>query len=197
MSAQKENTVLWWIGWITLTILAFFVAHWFWTPLIAQRFGPMTQPGLPGLWVTAVFGTWMVFLVPLIIVMYNKVDRAYDESRAEREKKTAEFLASRFAVRCLNVETERLLLPKAIQKKLKRLPKTLKQGQLIRMALKDGGRVENVFVLEGEEIVGVYGRKDFPFDARQAVGFELLDPAQTQPVDYDQWLRLISTGYRK
>ena len=194
MSTQKEHTVLWWIGWITLTIVTFFIAHAFWTPFIAQRVGPMTQAGVPALWVTAVFGTWMVFLVPLIVVMYNKVDRAYDEAREAREKRAAELLASRFPVRSLEVELACLTLPKPLRSKLKRLPKTLKQGQLIRMKLDDGRSIDNVFVFEAEEIVGVYGREDFPFDARKAVGFELMDPAQSQPVDYNKWLRLKGTG---
>lgn len=194
MSASKEHTVWWWIGWIALTILSFFLSHWFWTPVIARHVGPMSRGGVPLIWVGAVFGTWMVMLVPLIIVMYNKVDRAYDESREAREKRAVELLASRFPVPSLEVEEAKLLLPAALKRKLKRLPKTLKQGQLVRLEFKDGRRLENVFVFGGEEIVGVYGRKDFPFDAREAVAFEMMDPAQSQPVEYAQWLRLKNSG---
>ena len=190
MSRNKEYTVFWWIGWIVLTIATFFIAHSIWTPFIAKHVGPMSKPGVPVLWVAAVFGTWMVFLVPLIVVMYNKVDRAYDEAREGREKRAAELLSSRFPVRALELEMKRLLLPQDLRKKLKRLPKTLKQGQLVHLSFKDGRRLENAFVFEGEEIVGVYGRTDFPFDAREAVEAQLIDPAETQPVDYARWLRL-------
>ena len=46
----------------------------------------MDQKGMPLLWVASVFGTWMILLVPLIIIMYNKVDRAYEDTRIQREK---------------------------------------------------------------------------------------------------------------
>ncbi len=189
---QKDRSVFWWVGWITLTIVTFFVSYALWTPFIAEHVGPMSKPGAPMLWVTAVFGTWMVFLVPLIIVMYNKVDRAYDEARVCREQQAAELLKSRFPVRSMTVEEGKRLLPRSLQKKLKRLPKTLKQCQLVRLEFRDGRRLENVFVSGGEEIVGVYDRSDFPFDAREAVSADLMEPAQSQPVDYDKWLRLVS-----
>ena len=192
MSEPKEHPVLWWMGWILLTILTFFVSCYFWTGFIAAHVGPMTQKGVPILWVSAVFGCWMVLLVPLIILMYNKVDRAYEDARIRRQSQAQKLLASRFPVRSLVVEEDRRLLPKELRKKLKKLPKTLKQGQLVSLLFKDGKRVENVFVFGAEEIVGVYGRGDFPFDAREAVGVELADPAQSNPVDYDKWLRLKS-----
>src|SRR5689334_14637964 len=96
--SRKDHSVLWWIGWIVLTILTFFAAYALWTPIIASRVGPMSQPGVPMLWVAAVFGTWMVFLVPLIILMYNKVDRAYEDARINRERLAKDLLASRFPV---------------------------------------------------------------------------------------------------
>ena len=190
MSASKEHPVVWWIGWIVLTIVAFFIPCYAWTKFFAMHVGTMDKPGMPALWVTAVFGTWMLFLVPLIIVMYNKVDRAYEDARNARERQAKELLASRFPVKALTVDGQRLLLPKPLQKKLKRLPKTLKKGQLVSLEFKDGRKLENVFVYGNEEIVGVYGRRDFPFDAREAVKADLLDPAQAPPVDYDKWLRL-------
>ena len=190
MTSNKDHSVLWWIGWIALTIMTFFIPCYFWTKFIAERVGPMTQPGVPILWITAVFGTWMLFLVPLVIVMYNKVDRAYEDARNRRERLAKELLASRFPVRAITVEEARRVLPKPLQKKLKRMPKTLKQGQLVSLEFKNGRRIENVFVFGGEEIVGVYGRTDFPFDAREAVGAELMGDARIQTVEYEKWLRL-------
>ena len=80
-----RQTVFWWIGWIVLTILSFFLSCFFWTRHIALHVGPMSQPGVSILWISAVFGTWMLLLVPLIIVMYNKVDKAYEDARIVRE----------------------------------------------------------------------------------------------------------------
>ena len=82
---KSENTVLWWVGWIALTILSFFACCYFWTGFIARHIGGMDTGNAPILWVTAVFGSWMVLLVPLIIVMYAKVDKAYEDARIRRE----------------------------------------------------------------------------------------------------------------
>ncbi len=193
MSTSKEHPVLWWIGWIVMTIVAFFIPCYAWTKVFAHHSASMSQPGMPALWVTAVFGSWMLFLVPLIIVMYNKVDRAYEDARNARERLAKVLLVSRFPVKAITINEERLLLPKLLKKKLKRLPKTLKNGQLVSLELKDGRKIENVFVYGGEEIVGVYGRADFPFDARDAVKVDLTDPSHEPPVDYEKWLRLQAT----
>ena len=89
MKKRSDNTVLWWIGWITLTILTFFASSYLWTGFIATHVGGMDQKGVPLIWVASVFGTWMILLVPLIVIMYNKVDRVYEDTRIKREK-TAE-----------------------------------------------------------------------------------------------------------
>src|SRR3990167_5619830 len=92
--SAKEYPVLWWVGWIVLTIASFFVSCYFWTGFIAKHVGPMDQNGVPILWVAAVFGSWMVLLVPLIIVMYNKVDRSYEDARMHRESEMQKKRAS-------------------------------------------------------------------------------------------------------
>ena len=185
----KEHPVLWWVGWITLTILSFFVSCYFWTGFIAQNVGPIDQKGVSILWVAAVFGSWMVLLVPLIVVMYNKVDRAYDEAQTKRESQTQKKLSAELGLRSASVPVEKRLLPKDIQRSLKKMPRTLREGHLVTLQFRDGTKVENAFVLAGQEIVGLYGCDNFPFDAKDVVGVELLDPANTQPVDYEKWLR--------
>ena len=65
--------------------LAFFAAAAFWTPWIAKHLGSIRETKNSIIWVTAVFGTWMVFLVPLIIVMYSRVDKVYEDARLRRE----------------------------------------------------------------------------------------------------------------
>src|SRR5437899_1735211 len=75
--AGGTQTIFWWIVWISLTIASFFAASAFWTPFIAKHFGSILETRNAVIWIGAVFGTWMVFLVPLIILMYQKVDKAY------------------------------------------------------------------------------------------------------------------------
>ncbi len=187
--AEKDYTVLWWIGWITLTILSFFVSYSFWTGFIAKHVGPMDQKGVPLIWVAAVFGTWMVLLVPLIILMYNKVDRSYEDARIKRDGDNQKKIISNLGFKIMRSPVEGRLLPKEIQKKLKKMPRTLNQGQLVALKFENGKRLENVFVLAHEEIVGIYDA-DWKFDAKNVVDVEILDPGKTMPVEHEKWMRL-------
>ena len=87
MDKQDESTVTWWLIWISLTIGSFFLAVWFWTPFIAARFGSVQNPTTSLLWIIAAFGSWLIALIPLMIVMYYKVGKAYEDARIRRETK--------------------------------------------------------------------------------------------------------------
>lgn len=187
---QKEHPVLWWIGWIVLTILAFFVSCYLWTVVIARYVGPVSNPGVSVLWVVAVFGTWMLMLVPLIIVMYNKVDKAYDESRVKKEKKNRDFMATQFPVPFLEVERSRRLLPEKVRQMIRKMPRTMKNAHLVTLVFRDGTRLYNALVWDASEIVGVYDAKEYLINAQDAASAEPVDPVQLMPVDYDRWLRL-------
>src|SRR5205823_2536522 len=89
--ASGTQTIFWWVVWITLTIASFFLAAAFWTPVIASKFGSIRETRTSVIWIVAVFGTWMAALVPLIIVMYSKVDKAYEDARLRREKAALRF----------------------------------------------------------------------------------------------------------
>src|SRR5262245_664860 len=117
-----QNTVFWWIGWITLTIVTFFVSAWIWTGVIAKHVGTMDVPAARYLWVAATFGSWMVLLVPLIILMYNKVDKAYEDARIGRETAEYERAKKEFRVRSVLVEDKKRLLEARLTAKLKNFP---------------------------------------------------------------------------
>src|SRR3989338_409873 len=147
--------VFWWSGWIALTIVAFFIPCFFWTRIIAHHVGNMDKPGTPLVWVAAVFGTWMVFLVPLIIVMYQKVDKAYEDARLSREKAASEKARVSLGYRSVAVAAAERQLAPALQAKLKRVPEALRRGHLVTAVLNGGRRVENVFILNKKDVLGV------------------------------------------
>ena len=103
-----SQTILWWVIWIALTIGSFFVASAIWTPVIASRFGSVRETKPAVLWITAVFGTWMVILLPLIILMYQKVDKAYEDARIRREKAALRF-------RSIRVDKSKRLIPQKLR----------------------------------------------------------------------------------
>ncbi len=197
VGAKQEKgltAVLWWLGWILLTILSFFASCYFWTLFIAKNVGGMDKPGVPILWVTAVFGSWMVLLVPLIILMYSKVDKAYEDARIARETGALDKAKTAFRVRSVLIEVEKRMLDKTLSRKLKTFPETLKRAHLVTAVLNDGRKIENVFVVNRREVLGVYDK--------DALDFEIKDIADLSPTDLDRlpdfrsekWLRLDGVG---
>lgn len=184
----------WWIGWILLTIGAFFLSCFFWTRLIAERVGPIQKPGVAILWVAAVFGTWLILLVPLIVVMYRKVDKAYEDARITREKESFERSKKDLGVKCILIEDSQRLLKKELVQKLKQMPETIRRGHLITAILKNGTRVENVFVVDRKDVLGVYGQDRLTFDIRQIVDIEPADLDHLPDFKPEKWLRLDGVG---
>ncbi len=189
MSKERDQTVLWWIGWITLTILTFFAASYFWTGFISKHVGDMDQRGVPILWVGSVFGTWMILLVPLIVIMYNKVDRAYEDARIRREKTSENARRAASGVRFVSLPESDRLLTERLVKKIKKIPWTIKRGHLLTVTLKNGQRVDNVFVLDRQDVVGVYGYKEAPFRAQDIVDVNAPTDDVLPAFETDQWLR--------
>jgi len=182
-ASQGTQTILWWVAWITLTIVSFFAAAAFWTPLIANHLGSVRQSRNAIIWVAAVFGTWMIFLVPLIVFMYQKVDKAYEDARIRRENN-----ANRF--RSILVPEEDRRIPAKLSEKLAALPLTVNGGHLVNITLQNGSQIPNVFISECREVLGVYNARQLTFAAKDIHDLELVD-MNTPPVFLTSlWLRL-------
>jgi uncharacterized membrane protein len=190
MDNKDKNTILWWIGWIVLTIVSFFVSCWFWTGFIAKNVGPMSQSGVPILWVTAVFGSWMVLLVPLIVVMYNKVDRAYEDARISRETRQFEAVRKEVNVRSVQVEEKDRLLPRELADKVKKMPEALRKGHLVSAVLKDGRRFDHVFIANRREVLGIYDQTQMPFRVSDIADLVPADLDKLPNFEENRWLRL-------
>ncbi|MBI3312807.1 MAG: hypothetical protein HYZ83_01040 [Candidatus Omnitrophica bacterium] len=169
--------------WIILTIASFFLAAWLWTPFIAYRFGSIHDTRTAVIWITAVFGTWMIMLVPLIVVMYLKVDKTYEDARLRREK-----VALRF--RSIYVEKSKRMIVPELAKKLEGFPDTIDGGQLVTLVLKDGRRISNVFIEHHREIIGIYDFTEFPFEAKDIADIEMTPAEQIPTFFVPNWLRL-------
>lgn len=189
MDKQDESTVMWWLIWISVTIGSFFLAVWFWTPFIAARFGSIKNPTTSLLWIAAVFGSWLAALIPLMILMYYKVDKAYEDARIKREMRSEQF-KDHTKIKAVFVEESKRRLPKELSEKIKKTPQTIKGGHLITAILKDGRKIQNVFVSRGKEILGIYDQEELTFEGADIANFEPAD--LTSPPDFTQkiWLRL-------
>lgn len=190
-----NSTVLWWVGWILLTLGSFFVACYFWTWFIAKHIGSVKSEGVSVLWVAAVFGTWMVLLLPLIVLMYNKVDKAYEDARLRREamalkKAQEQERGEGLKFRTQMVESSKRILKEELRKKVKKFPQIIRGGQLVTARLRDGRKIENVFIVDKKEILGVYGLEKLSFDIEDIVDLEAADLEHLPRFDTEQWLRL-------
>ena len=194
MKKNNSSSVGWWLGWISLTIAAFFVSCYFWTGVIAQHAGNMDKPGVPILWVTAVFGSWMVLLVPLIIIMYHKVDKAYEDARITRETVQFQKAKVNFAVRSVLIKEPERMLKKELVLKLKQYPETIKRGHLVTATLSNGQQVPNVFILDKKEVLGIYGVKEVLFKIGEIVDLEPVAMDQIPDFKIEGWLRLDGVG---
>ena len=178
------RTIFWWIVWITLTIASFFAASAFWTPVIARKFGSIRETRTAILWIVAVFGSWMAALVPLIIVMYSKVDKAYEDARTRREKAAMRF-------KSITVDKSKRLLPSSLAAKLAAWPETIQGGHLVTAVLKDGRKIQNIFIAEKNEILGIYDATEMNFTGQDVADIELEDLLVNTPSFFTaNWLRL-------
>lgn len=182
-NSGAQKAIFWWVVWISVTIISFFVAAAIWTPIIAKHFGSVRESRASIYWVISVFGTWMVILVPLIIVMYSKVDKAYEDARIRREQNAKKF-------RSIYVEPSKRAVAPVITEKLSAWPQTIEGGHLVDVRLSNGSTIPNVFISEKKEVLGVYNATELTFEGK--------DVADVQPVDFKKtpaflanfWLRL-------
>lgn len=186
-TSKGTQTIFWWVVWIVLTIAAFFVAAALWTPFIARVFGGVRDTKGAIIWVAAVFGTWLVFLVPLIIVMYRKVDRAYEDARMAREKSAMQF-------RSIFVDPSKRMLPEGLRHQLEGVPEIIAGGHLVDIILKDNRRFENVFIQDKKEIMGIYDQKTLPFDGSDISAIEISATKTLPNFLQSRWLRLDGVG---
>ena len=176
--------MFWWIVWITLTIVSFFVAVAIWTPIIASRFGSVRETRNSVIWVTAVFGTWMVILVPLIIMMYQKVDKAYEDARNKREQAVNRF-------RSVKIDLTKRLISPELAGKLAAQPEIIQGGHLVTVKLGDGRKIPHVFIANKNEILGIYDAPEMNFTGQDVQDLEIEDMLENPPSFFTpNWLRL-------
>lgn len=188
------KAVAWWMTWIAVTIVSFFISCWFWTGFLARNYGTMDRPGAPILWVTAVFGTWMILLVPLIVVMYAKVDKAYEDARINREGSAYDKTRRAMGVRCLDIAQGDRRLSEDHRRQLKRMPQAIRNGHLVSLILRDGRRVRYAFILNGVELAGVYQESDPRVLASQIAEIHPVLLADVPDFEASGWVRLDGVG---
>ncbi len=135
-----------------------------------------------GLWMKSVFVSWLGVLLPFLILMYRKADFIF-KTAVERQTYSPKF-------RTVSVERSKRLLPAAIAQQLKGIPPTLRGGQVVTLVLKNGRKVSHVFVLDYQEILGIYDQKEYDFNPMNISDFEIIPLENLPAYEESKWLRL-------
>ena len=177
---QEKAVDAWLLGmgvFIGLLVASLFVWSW----LLRERTG---RDGFDPLWAQSVFVNWLVILLPFLILMYRKADFIF-KTAVERQTYSPTF-------RTVSVERSKRLLPVAIVQKLKGIPATLKGGQVVTLLLKNGRKVPHVFVIDCQEILGIYDETKYDFNPMEISAVESIPSESLPAYEEKKWLRLDS-----
>jgi hypothetical protein len=143
----------------------------------------IADDGMNGGWAKAVFATWLVALLPFLVLMYKQADSLFKTAEARQTPRAPRF-------RSLYVEREKRLLPAGLEARLKGVRPTLANGHLVTLTLKTGEKVPHVFLANGREIMGLYDRAALDFAPQDVVDLQKTPEREILPFEEEKWLRL-------
>ncbi len=182
LNDDQEKAVDAWLAgmaiFIGLLIASAFFWSWVWRARIAagQNAAPDAQ------WLKSVFSTWLVVLIPFLVVLYQKADRIF------KTAETRQAYIPRFQ-RAAVQETQRMLSPDW-SRRLAELPQVLPGGQVVLVMLKDGRKVPHVFIYRHREIKGIYGVSTMDWSASDIVDIKAISKNSLPPYIEEKWLRV-------
>jgi len=182
LNQDQEKAADLWLRGSSLLIGALLAALVFWS-LVFQHELHRQSGGFFGPWLKAVAATWIVTLIPFLILMYRKADVVFREAEARQTQRGPVFKA-------IFVEKAKRILPEDVQAAIKASPETLSGGHVVLLTLMDGREIPHVFVLQSREILGLYARPGMDFSAAEIRSAQVLTQDELPPYDEAQWLRL-------
>lgn len=179
LNQDQEKAVDAWLlgmgGFIGILILSAFA----WSFVYRSE---ITDNGLNRGWLKAVLVTWLVAMLPFLIVMYKKADQIFRQATIRQTEKPS--------LRSILVPREDRLLRDAVVQKIKSIEPALQDGHVVDVILNSGERVPRVFVLKEREILGIYDQEQMNFTALDVIDVEAVDSAGMNYFDASKWLRL-------
>lgn len=168
LNDDQEKAVDASFGGMSLLIAALIAASLFWSFRMREA---VLADGLNRVWMKNVGGTWLLALLPLLVLMYRRADVIF---RLADERQNYKPGYQRAVVSIV----ERTLSPE-ISERLKKLPETLPHGHVVTVILKDGQKISNVFIKYRREIAGIYDRSE--------LGFRSSDIGDVEPMKTEEW----------
>ena len=180
LNTDQENSVDAWLTGMGFFIGLFVLSAFFWSWALKARIFPDT-PGLDPVWMKAVFASWLVILIPLLIWMYRSADAIF---KTANERKSIE---PRFKAHW--IDPEKRLLPAALAEKVRSHKPTLPGAHVVTGRLKSGEFLPHLFILNAKEVIGAYDPQKIDLDASQLEDVIVLDPSKLPVYDESKWVR--------
>lgn len=179
LNTDEEKAVDAWLSGLGLFIGLLLVTCVFWTWKLRAL---VTDNGrFDTVWLKRVIGTWLLLLLPFLVLLYRKADRIFKEAVIRQSE-----IKSRF--RSIFIERAKRILPDTVSESLKKIPETLDKGHVVTLLLKDGRKIENAFVLNSKEILGLYDADEINFEAQEVMEARAVEKIPVY--EESKWLRL-------
>lgn len=134
-------------------------------------------------WLKAVITTWLILLLPFLVVMYRCADQIFKDAVIRQGEAPAHF-------RTAFLEKSKRVLSEKISQKLRAAPAVLEGGYVVTAILKEGRRIPHVFIHQGKEMLGVYDRVVIDFEAKDIENVEIVEVNNLPAYEESKWLRL-------
>ncbi len=141
----------------------------------------LLEPGFSKAWLKNVFVSWLVLTLPFLVFLYQRADQLF-KAAAIRQTETKPPFRSAF------LEQSKRMLPDPVAANLGKIPPAMRDGHVVNLFLKDGRKVEHVFIFKGKEVLGIYDAPEPFFEASEVVAVESV--SKLPAYETSKWLRL-------
>lgn len=178
---QEKAVDVWLLGigvFIFAVMLALIFWGWFYKAEILRE-----HSNLYGSWLKSSGLTILILNLPLLLWMYRKADRIFQDAVIRQTAKGPAFKTA-------FVEQEKRLLSQPLREKISTYPETLSGGHVVRFRLKNGREIPHAFVIQNRELLGLYDFEKMDFTVEEIVDAMPLKPEELPAYDETKWLRL-------
>ncbi len=181
LNDDQEKVVDIWLLGMGIFVGFLVTSLFFWSFIFKDRLAAHAA-ALDRGWAKAVFASWLLLLIPLLIWMYRMADILFRSAAARQTYEPG--------YKSIFVETSKRLLPENLSEKLKKEPFTLPKAHVVTLMLKNGAQIPHVFVMNAREILGIYDRETMDFSAGDITDLKVACKDELLPYEETRWLRL-------
>lgn len=180
LNPDQERAVDAWFGGMSVFLLLLVLSAFFWSAWFLKD--PIPGGGTDPRWVKAVFGTWLFITLPFLVIMYRQADKIFKDA-VQRQTYVPRF-------KSIAMDRSKRLLPLALVAQLKAIPTNLPKGHVVSVILKGGRQLDHVFIVNGNEILGIYDREALDFEVDDIQAVKGLKNTDLPEYEESKWLRL-------